>query len=196
MKKTIPLFFLTSILISQANVASATIFQCKQPDGTIEFTNKGCAKSNRLQAKRTFSEGYTKSHIILLGNGNKSNKKKNRTKAPFRQADFIQVQKKMLGAGSREEMEKFALTITNKVKASAQEGRISDAYNLVAATYAKISKDLKQKQWKGQSTADYSHKIRTLFEDILISQSTISSAKELEKIIQIAWQNLQAPKAK
>ena len=98
----------------------------------------------------------------------------------------------MLAAQTLQEMEKYAQTIIGKVRTSAQDGKIKAAYDMVAATYAKISKDLKKSRWEGQSVAEYTLKIQSLFEEIMITQSTISTATELNQVIQTAWENYQA----
>jgi len=118
-------------------------------------------------------------------------RKRTKAQKPFKQAGFVDLQKKLIGAKDLNEMEKYARTITNKVNNSAQQGKLNAAYNMVAATYVKISKYLKKKHWEGQSVAEYTFKIRTLFEDILITQSTTNSSVEFNQIIESAWQNYQ-----
>ena len=182
-KQLLIIFFIFYIVIS-SNASASTISRCIQPDGTIEFTNKGCSKANSLHSKNSFARNFTQSHISTF-------KKKKSKKASFNTSGFIHLQNKMIKAQTLSEMEKHAQTITDKIRSSAQQGKINTAFNMVAATYAKLSKYLKKRQWEGQSVAGYTHKIRTLFEEILITQSTISTAEELNRVIQTAWKNYQ-----
>jgi hypothetical protein len=87
--------------------------------------------------------------------------------------------------------ERHAQSITNKVQIHLQNGKLKPAYDMIAATYVKLSKDLKQKQWQGQPINKHSLKIHALFEEILISQSNISNNSELNQVIEKAWHNYQ-----
>lgn len=62
---------------------------------------------------------------------------------------------------------------------------------MVAATYVALSKYIKKKQWTEQKVNPLSEKIRQLFENILISQSTTANHSELLKIIQEQWSQYQ-----
>lgn len=161
-------------------VLATTIIQCELPDGSIEFTNKGCSKSNPIRSKKNFSIGMTDSYVTKA-------KTSVRKQKPFNQASFVQIQKQLLASKSLSEMEKHAQTITEQVKASAQRGQLNAAYDMIAATYVRLSKFLKNKQWQGQSVDTHTIRIRTYFESILISQSTTSTAEEFNEIIQHAW---------
>ena len=185
MNNALLILILTLSMGMFSNVSATTISQCKQPDGTIEFSNQGCSKSNSLNSKRTFRRNFTQSYVTNL-------RKNSRKGAPFRQADFVALQNKMLAAQNLQEMQKHAQTIIAKVRTSAQKGKLNAAFNMVAATYAKVSKEMKKKQWKGQSVNRHTFKVLTLFEDILITQSTTSTASELNQTIQSAWENYQA----
>ncbi|MDX2506939.1 MAG: hypothetical protein QNL62_21035 [Gammaproteobacteria bacterium] len=176
----------TFFVTMSGNTLATTIFQCELPDGTIEFTNKGCSKSNSLFVRKIVSSSNTTEVR------KKRIKKKNRPRAPFTHTGFINLQNKMLGAQTLQEMEKYAQTIIGKVRTSVQQGKINAAYDMVAATYAKISKAMKKSQWEGQSVAEYTLKIQSLFEEIMITQSTISTTTELNQVIQTAWKNYQA----
>lgn len=184
----IPLLALC-LFVSDKTLA-ASIFQCEQPDGTIEFTNQGCAKSNTLYSKRTYNNNFTQSNVTRVNP--KKAKKKSRRRAPFTQSGFVHLQSKLLNAQTLVEMEQHAQTITDKIRSSAQQGKINAAFDMAAATYAKLSKYLKQRQWEGHSVAEYAFRIRTLFEEILITQSTISTTSEFNQAIQSAWKNYQA----
>ena len=183
-KEIITLFFLSNLLLSHTAVA-AGITKCTQPDGTIEFTNQGCSKSNRFNSKGSYRYN-SKQPFVITGW-----KKNSRKSAAFRQADFVQLQDKLLMAETQEESEQHAQTITDKVRFHAQKGKLKTAYDMIAATYVKLSKHLKKRQWEGQKINAQTHKARTLFEQILITQSTISTADELNQAIEIAWKNHQ-----
>lgn len=186
MNHTLKLSFLIIIsLLLSSNVHSVTISQCILPDGSIEFTNQGCSKSNRLHSRRMFSNDLSRSDVKII-------KKKSRKQKPFKQAAFVQLQEKLLGAKDSTEMEQYARSITRKVNTSAQQGKLTAAYNMIAATYVKLSKYLKKKHWEGQSINEHTVKIRTLFEEILITQSTTSSSAEFLQVIEDAWQNYQS----
>ncbi len=166
---------------------AATITQCVQPDGTIEFTNQGCSKSNSYNSKATFNR-YSSQSLV-----SKTKKNNKRRTASFRKADFISLQNKLLKAETMEEVAQRAQIITDKVRTHAKNGELKLAYNMIAATYVKLSKDIKQKHWEGQKINPTSLKIRTLFEEILITQSTISTADEFNQAIKTAWKNHQSP---
>lgn len=184
MNKQLLIFFMTFYIVISNNSSASTISRCIQPDGTIEFTNKGCSKANSLHSKKSFTRNFTQSHITTF--------KKNKSKrASFNTSGFIHLQNKMIKAQTLPEMEKHAQTITDKIRSSAQQGKINTAFNMVAATYAKLSKYLKKRQWEGQSVEEYTLKIRSFFEEILITQSTVSTAEEFNRVIQTAWKKYQ-----
>lgn len=168
-KTTTVLFFTLVLLLVSKQTPASSISQCKQPDGSILFTNQGCSRSSHVYSKT-----------------------RRKNQHPFKQAAFIQLQKKLLGAKSSVEMEKQAKKITTEVSFSAQQGKLNAAYNMIAATYAKLSKHLKKKQKDGQSVKEHTNRLRQLFEEILITQSTISTSKELNEAIQTAWLNYQS----
>lgn len=94
-------------------------------------------------------------------------------------------------AETLQESEQHARTITEKVRSHAQKGKLKTAYDMVAATYVKLSKHLKKRHWEGRDINTQNVRIRALFEEILITQSSISSADELHQAIEIAWQKHQ-----
>lgn len=183
MNTPLPVILTTFLFISH-NVMAGSISQCVQPDGTIEFTNQGCSKSNRLQSRQSYSRNSTQS-LVTKG------KEKRKRSAAFLQPTFVQLQKKLISAETLEDIEAHAQTITDKVNSHAQRGKISTAYNMVAATYVKLSKYMKKRQWDGQSIEAHIPDIRTLFEEILITQSTTSSTIEFNRAIENAWLNYQ-----
>ncbi len=166
------------LLLSNASIA-ASIIQCTQPDGTIEFTNRGCSKSNAYNSRTTYRPNSSQSLV---------RKKTNRKRAPFKQAAFVRLQKKLIMAETSEEMEQQAEIITEKIRSYSQKGKLKKAYDMVAATYVKLSKHLKKEHWEGRQINTDIVRIRSVFEDILITQSTISSANELDLAIETAWQ--------
>lgn len=181
----ITLFF-TSQFIFINNVAASSIIQCTQPDGTIEFTNQGCSKSNSYNSRTTYRHNSTQSLI------KKTKKKKNRKSYPFRQNSFVQLQNKLIKAKTQQEVDQHAQVITEKIRSHAQRGKIKNAYDMVAATYVKLSKHIKKREWEGLEINSETIKIRSLFEEILITQSTISTANGLNLAIKSAWKNRQA----
>ncbi|MCU7801017.1 MAG: hypothetical protein KZQ70_12985 [gamma proteobacterium symbiont of Lucinoma myriamae] len=62
---------------------------------------------------------------------------------------------------------------------------------MVAATYVKLSKYMKKRQWEDHSIEAHIPAIRTLFEEILITQSTTSSTIEFNHAVENAWLNYQ-----
>lgn len=184
-KKLVSLFFTFQILLL-SNVSASSITQCVQPDGTIEFTNQGCSKSNRYNSKSNYRHSSNQSLV------KKTKKKRNRNSAPFRQTSFVQLQKKLIKAETQKEAEQHAKVITEKVRSHAQKGKLKNAYDMVAATYVRLSKHIKNRQWEGLEINTQTLKIRSLFEDILITQSTISTADELNLAIESAWGKHQA----
>lgn len=182
MKPLNTVLFLFIFFFLNTQVQAVTISQCQLADGTIEFTNKGCTKSTQLHSRRTFNKDLNNSQLVKV-------RKTKRKQKLFKQKSFVHLQNKLIKAKNLSEMEKHAQIITDTVKASAQQGQLDAAYDMVAATYVKISKYLKNKRWTGEPTADYMTKIRSLFEEILISQSTTSSAQEMTLIIQNAWKS-------
>ncbi|GEM_PF-3246504 len=181
MIKTLFIVLYLSFLFSKPAIA-LTISQCRQPDGTIEFTNKGCTKNNQLFSRQRFSSNSK--HNLKI---KKISRRK--AKAAFLQTDFVHLQKKLLQAKDEADMKVHALTITRKIKLRAQQGEINSAYNMLAFTYAQLSKEIKQKKWMGQPINDTSKKIHLFFEQILITQSTITSSTEFNQAIETAWQN-------
>ncbi len=167
-------------------LSAATITQCTQPDGTIEFTNQGCSKSNSYNSKTSFNRYSTHS---LVSKTRKKNKKRS---APFRQADFIHLQNKLLKAETIAESEQHAQLITNKIRKHAQSGKLKSAYDMIAATYVTLSRDMKKKRWEGQKINTQTLKMQRLFEEILITQSTISTSNELHQAIESAWKKHQS----
>lgn len=178
------LAILSTLFFISHQVMAGTISQCIQPDGTIEFTNQGCARSNNLQSRQSYSRYSTQSLV------SKSKVKRKRS-AEFLQANFVHLQKKLIRAETLKDIEAHAKTITNTVNSHAQQGKISTAYNMVAATYVKLSKYIKKRQWEGQSIEAYIPGIRTLFEEILITQSTTSSIRDFNQAVKNAWLNYQ-----
>ena len=176
-------FLLTALplLIMSSTAQAVTISQCVLPDGSIEFTNQGCSKSNQLHSRRTFSNDLTRSQVIRV------TKTKRKPKL-FKQRTFVGLQKKLINAQSMSEMKQHSETIIDAVKASAQQGQIMDAYDMIAATYVNLSKYVKQKNWEGKTVESYIYKFQSFFEYILVSQSTTSTANELTQVIQKAWQ--------
>jgi len=158
------------------NTSASGIIQCTQPDGTIEFTNQGCSKSNSISSRSSYKKGAKSLRT-----------KKKRNSAPFRQASFVKLQKKLIKAETQDDAEKHARIITKKVRSYAMKGKLKYAYDMIAATYASLSKDIKKKQWDGMEISTQTLKIRTLFEKILITQSSTSNAKELNLAIEDAW---------
>ncbi len=184
-QQQVTLLFVFSLFFC-GELNAATITQCVQPDGTIEFTNQGCSKSSRYNSKATFNR-YSSQSLV-----SKTKKKNKRRTASFRQADFINLQNKLLKAETMEEIAQRAQIIIDKVRAHAKNGELKLAYNMVAATYVKLSKDIKQKNWEGQKINPINLKVRTLFEEILITQSTISTADEFNQAIKTAWKKHQS----
>jgi len=175
--KSFFLVLLTSFLVLSMNSSyAASIRKCRQSDGTLVFTNKPCAIATRSRPS-VYNKTFT----------NKSFSRQYRKQAPFRQKAFVQLQKKMITADSIEKMEEHSQEIINKTITYTKKGKLNTAYNMIAASYARLSEDLKNKQWKGQKVSDYALKIRLLFEKILISQSTTSTAKEFNEVVQAAW---------
>lgn len=183
-KKLITLFFILKLLLSHTAFA-ASITKCTQTDGTIEFTNQGCSKSNRLNSRILYSNDSNRSLTTITW------KKNIRKSAPFRQPAFVHLQDKLIMAETLQESEQHAQKITEKVRFHAQKGKLKTAYDMVAATYVKLSKHLKKRQWEGREINTQNVRVRTLFEEILITQSTISTADELDQAIEIAWEKHQ-----
>ncbi len=182
--KSLSVFFILPALLASNNIQAVTISQCVQADGTVEFTNQGCSGSSKRGARHFFSKNFTRSII------NKTSTRKHRQK-PFRQKEFVQLQTQLLKAQSLAEMEKHTRDIMYKVNGHAQKGNLRAAYNMIAATYAKLAKEHKKQQWEGVTVSENALKVQSLFENILITQSTTSKPAELTQIIQIAWDNFQ-----
>ena len=169
MNKPIIIGFIIFTCFIQASYA-ASFWKCRQSDGTVIYTNKTCSS-------------------IARPSSNVFNKSKNRKVPPFRQANFVRLQNSMINASSAKKMEQRAQIIIDKALTLAQKGRINNAYDMVAASYAKLSKQLKDKRWKDQPIEGYALKMQSLFEEVLISQSTTTKPVELELIVQTAWEN-------
>jgi len=170
--------FLVSLLliISLINTAYASsIRQCRQSDGSILFTNKSCSIATR-SFPNTFKKTFT-------------GKKSYRKTPPFRKKSFIRLQKKMIYARSTDSMESHARTITNLTLSYTKDGHINKAYDMVASSYAKLSVYVKQKKIKSQSVEKSTIRIRRLFEEILISQPTISTITAFNQVVKTAWGN-------
>ncbi len=183
--KTLLSAILATLLFISHNAIAEAIYKCTQPDGTIEFTNKDCAKSNQFQSKLSYSRNST---LLLVS---KSKIRRSKRSAVFLQPAFVQLQKELIRAETLKDIETHAQTITSKISSHARQGKIKTAYNMVAATYVKLSKHIKKRQWQGQFIEDYIPGIRTLFEEILITQSTITSTVEFNQAIENAWLNYQ-----
>ncbi|MCW8928926.1 MAG: hypothetical protein OQL19_01660 [Gammaproteobacteria bacterium] len=183
-KNSIIIFFISQIWFSNNTIASS-ITQCIQDDGTIEFTNQGCSKSSRFNSKSIYKHSSNQSLV------KKTRKKSKRKSKPFKQADFVQLQNKLLKAETQQEIEQHAQKITEKVQSHAQRGKLKNAYDMVAATYVKLSKHIKKKEWEGQEINNQTVKMRSLFEEILITQSTISTANEFNLAVESAWKKHQ-----
>ena len=180
-KKQVILFLILFI----NNASASNITQCVQPNCTIEFTNQGCSKSNHYNSKSTYTHNSTQSLV------KKTKKKSNRKSAPFRQTSFVQLQKELIKAETQKEAEQHAKVITEKVRSHAHKDKLKNAYDMVAATYVRLSKHIKKRQWEGLEINAQTLKIRSLFEEILITQSTISTANELNLAIESAWEKHQ-----
>ena len=178
----------TALFFSQY-VWSVTISQCVQADGTIEFTNQGCSQSSKLSARRVFSNDLTQSYIKNIHTSRHISKRRQK---PFRQKDFIKLQSQLLQAHNLSEMEQLSRTIMYKVNEHARKGDLKAAYNMIAATYAKLAKEHKKKHWEGKPIPQHSLKIQELFENVLITQPTTSRPEEMTLIIQNAWNQLQS----
>ena len=183
MKTLLPAILGTLLFISHNTIAE-TIYKCTQPDGTIEFTNHDCAKSNQFQSKLSYSRNST----LFFVSKSKTRRKRS---AAFLQPAFVQLQKELIRAETPKDIETHAQTITSKISSHARQGKIKTAYNMVAATYVKLSKHIKKRQWEGQSIETCIPGIRTLFEEILITQSTTTSTVEFNQAIENAWLNYQ-----
>ncbi len=167
-----------TILISQ-NITASAITQCIQPDGTIEFTNQGCSSQQTRQTKKQLT------HISF------SSRKTHKRKHPFRQQSFVALQNKLIKAEAQLEIEQHAQAITDKIHQALKTGSLKNAYNMVAATYVKLAKHLKKKQWEALAINNQALRTRALFEEILITQSTVTDTEELTLIIDTAWKNYQ-----
>jgi hypothetical protein len=178
-KSLLVLFFL--LFLVATGHASMTIVQCIQPDGTIEFSNKGCSKSNQLKSKKIYRHDLSSSRVVSVN----AKKKKPR---PFRQGSFIKLQQNLIAAQNSDEIKQHARKITDKINYSAQAGQLNAAYDMVAATYAKIARHIKNKRWQGQDVHTHTLKLKNLFESILITQSTTANNGDFKIIVQSAWQ--------
>ncbi|MCU7836265.1 MAG: hypothetical protein KZQ83_13570 [gamma proteobacterium symbiont of Taylorina sp.] len=175
MSRQLFLFIFITFMSLSSTVYSASIRQCRQADGTILFTNKSCSI-----AKRSFPVVFNNAYI---------NKTAYRKKPPFRHSNFIRLQNKMINARTAESMEEHARTIMDSILSYTKNGQINKAYDMVASSYAKISVHLKKKQWEQQAIAEHIVKIQGLFEEVLISQPTISTAIAFNDVVQTAWEN-------
>lgn len=182
MNKLLLLLFFSLNLLATNSIASGSISQCIQPDGTIEFTNKACAKSNVLKSKK---------QITMRSSTLKNTRKSQRRKAPFRQQLFVTMQNKLIKAEAQLEIEQHAQLITNKIHRQVQTDSLKNAYDMVAATYVKLSKHIKKRHWEGLSIKSQTRRTHRLFEEILITQSNITSKEEFTQVIETAWKNYQ-----
>ncbi len=161
-----------TILLANQTIMAATIIQCRQADGSIEFTNKSCSKKNKSRSKTNYSS---------------SNHHKKST--DFLQGFFIQQQEQLLQATTQKEISKQGKIITQTINSYAQQGKLNSAYNMVASVYAKLSKQIKKYHWQAQPVSHDKQNIRLLFENILMTQSMISSIEEFSNTIDKSWQN-------
>ena len=159
------------ILFTAHNTMADTIIKCVQADGTIEFTNKSCSTNSHYQSRNNYKRASTHKGSAFL------------------QADFIQLQKKLIRAKTQDNIEQYAHNIIKKINTYAQQGKINSAYNMTAATYAKLAKHIKQKKWQNQSINDYILPVHSLFEDILLSQSSTSTVNEFNIVVKNALLN-------
>ncbi len=166
-------FLLLILLLIAQNAFSASISQCTQPDGTIEFTNMGCGHSQRLKRTKSLMTGYSKQ----------------RKRKAFLQTNFVHLQKNIVKSKTPKETEKYAYKLTKTAITQAQSNQLKTAYNMIAAIYARLSKHLKKQRWEGVNNYKHTIKIRNLFKEILETQSTTSTTNEFEAIINSAWDN-------
>jgi len=167
------LFFIVSsfLLFAVHNTMAETIIKCVQADGTIEFTNKSCSKNSHYQSRiHNMHVPKHKSSVFL-------------------QADFLYLQKKLIHAKTYDNIEQQTQKIINKINVYAQQGKINSAYNMTAATYAKLAKHIKERQWQAQSINKHLFPILSLFEELLISQSTTLTSKEFNQVVESALLN-------
>lgn len=179
------LFIISYLLFAADNAIAGTIIKCTLPDGTIEFTNKSCSTKNTGQSKTN----YNRYLIPTLSKKKYSSKPKK--KAVFLQDSFVQLLKQLMAAKTPERANKQGQLIIQKVTFYAQKSDLKGAYNMTAAAYVKLSKDIKKNQWHGKHVASYKKDIHLLFEDILISQSTTLTVAEFSQIVNDAWSNYQ-----
>jgi hypothetical protein len=172
-KKFLILLFMFNLFLHSDSIAG-TIIQCKLSDGSIEFTNKSCSQSK-------ISNKKYKSQWI----------KKKRKSLPFKEKNFIHLQNKLLQANTIKEINSHAQKITDKISYHAKRNQLKIAYDMIAATYVKLSKKLKKQQWQEFTVHIPTMKIRNFFEVILISQSTVSNSNEFEQVIKVAWKHYQ-----
>lgn len=152
---------------------AATIYQCEQPDGTIEFSNQGCSKSNKLERKKSYK------------NKKLYNVKKASTSSKL---NITHLQNKILKSASAGEIEQHARQITDKVLSTAQKGQLRIACNAIAATYARLSRQLVQQQRQGKPINPYSANIHMLFEEIMLAEATLNTVNDLNREITLAWE--------
>ncbi len=178
-------FLLLILLLIAQNAFSASISQCTQPDGTIEFTNMGCGHSQRLKRTNSLTTGSFQSYS------------KQRKRKAFLQTNFVHLQKNIVKSKTPKETEKYAYQLTKTVITQAQQSKhLKVAYNMIAAIYARLSKHLKKQRWEGVNNYKHTIKIRNLFKEILETQSTTSTTNEFEAIINSAWDNYKKNKYK
>jgi hypothetical protein len=164
--------FFTTIAFTDALRAS-TIYQCEQPDGTIEFSNQGCSKSNTFKRKKTYK------HKKLY------NVKRSRS---YGGLNIAHLQNKILKSTSADEMEKHARAITDTVLNTAQKGQIRIACNTIASTYAKLARQFERRKRQGEPVPLPSAKMQMLFEEIMLAEATINTANKLDREITLAWE--------
>ncbi len=174
MKKLYYLILPVVVIAALSNTARAeTIYQCEQPDGTIEFSNQGCSKSSKLERKKSYK------HKKLY------NIKKSRSSSRL---NISSLQKRILQTSSADELEKYAREIIDKVHSTAQKGQLRIACNAIASTYAKLTRQQQRQKRQGKAVPLSSANIQMLFEEIMLAEAMINTANELEREISLAWE--------
>lgn len=158
--------FLIAIAFSHTPQA-ATIVQCVQPDGTIEFSNQGCSKSNTRKRKKVYNA---------------------KNKRASSKLNISRLQNRILKSTTADEMETHALQIIDKVSKTAQKGQLRIACNAIASTYAKLARQRQQQHRKGQPVNPPSANMQMLFEEIMLAEAAINTADELDREITRAWE--------
>lgn len=172
---TLKLIILTVFITATAfsyTLQASTIYQCEQPDGTIEFTNQGCSKSNTLERKKRYKQ--QKFYTV----------KKSRSSGKL---NITHLQNKILKSTSTDEMEKHARAITDTVIITAKKGQLRIACNAIASTYAKLARQRVQQKRQGKQVDLPSSNIHMLFEEIMLAEAGINTADDLDREISLAW---------